>query len=704
MLTSLNYLKRITVVAIMSLLFINTSQAAGLMTPSKANLPQLEIRQHHVDVVIEDGYAITTVDQVFYNPNDTTLEAIYSFPVPEKASVGEFTYWINGKPVTGEVVEKKRAREIYQQEKDQGRETAITEKDSYKTFDTSIYPVLAKQDVKVRLVYIQAVHVDLGIGAYVYPLEDGGVDEEKIAFWSYNDAVTEAFSFKLKLRSSYPVDTVRLPSHPQAIAVAQSKQEWEVSLVNGIAAANETIPVVVGENGVVEEKSPASTPMLSTTATTPQVVQHLNKDIVVYWRHQQGLPGSIDMITHRKPDNSRGSFMLTVTPGDDLAMINQGRDWIFVLDLSGSMQGKYQSLVEGVNKGLKRLQAKDRFRVIVFNNTARELTTGYTDVTSENVSRYITLLENTRPGGGTNLYAGLKMGINGMDADRSSAVILVTDGVANVGTTGKKAFLKLLEKRDVRLFTFVMGNSANRPLLDGMTKASNGFALSVSNSDDIVGKLILATEKLTHEAFHDVEVKISGVKVKDMTPARIGSLYRGQQLIVFGHYWGDGSATVNISGKLSGKKKAYTAQLLFPKSSDLNPEIERLWAYASIEDLQNKIDYFGEDADSKQAIVDIAKEYGLVTDYTSMLVVRDEVFQQYNIERNNARRVASEKTARQQRVAAPVQNSRQDTKQPAFSTPRASPRKGGGGAVGPWVLMLLIPLFVAMRKKAISAG
>ncbi|PUB81087.1 MAG: hypothetical protein DBP00_19525, partial [gamma proteobacterium symbiont of Ctena orbiculata] len=82
--------------------------AAGLMTPKSGNLPQLEIRQHHVEVTIEDGYAVTSVEQVFFNPNNAELEAIYSFPVPEKASVGEFTYWIDGKPISGEVLEKQR--------------------------------------------------------------------------------------------------------------------------------------------------------------------------------------------------------------------------------------------------------------------------------------------------------------------------------------------------------------------------------------------------------------------------------------------------------------------------------------------------------------------------------------------------------------------------------------------------------------------
>ena len=142
------------------------TQAAGLMTPVNSGMPALEIKQHHVDVMIEDGYAITTVDQTFFNPNAQSLEAIYSFPVPDKAAVGEFTYWIDGKAVTGEVLEKQQAREVYEQEKAQGRETALTEKDEYRSFDSRVYPVQPQDSVRIRLVYIQPVHVDLGIGRY----------------------------------------------------------------------------------------------------------------------------------------------------------------------------------------------------------------------------------------------------------------------------------------------------------------------------------------------------------------------------------------------------------------------------------------------------------------------------------------------------------------------------------------------------------
>ncbi|WP_226663461.1 VIT and vWA domain-containing protein [Microbulbifer aggregans] len=685
---------------LMSVLAPQLATAAGLLTPANSNLPQLEIREHHVNVVIEDGYAITEVDQTFANPHDQQLEAVYTFPVPEKASVGEFTYWIDGKPVTGEVLPKKQARDLYEQEKSQGRRTALTEQDEYRSFDSRVYPVLPNDTVRIRLVYIQPVHADLGIGRYVYPLEEGGVDEERMAFFTYQPHVQQAFSFKLTMRSSYPLDQFLLPAHPQAQVQRASDQEWQVSFANTAGAA-----AFADEEGLTPASLAATA---STNGTTTGSAFTLDKDIVAYWRHQPGLPGAADMVTYRPEGSDRGTFMLTLTPGDDLGAISHGRDWTFVLDLSGSMAGKYQSLAEGVRKGLGKLQPGDRFRMVLFNDQAHELTNGYVAVNDANVTHYLQQLESVQPDGGTNLFAGLKAAYQGLDSDRPSAVILVTDGVANVGVVAKKAFLELLEQHDIRLFTFVMGNSANRPLLEGMAKVSNGFAMSISNSDDISGRLVQAADQLRHESYRDISLTISGkksgIKVRDLSPEQIGSLYRGQQLIVFGHYWGDGQANLDIEGKVSGREVRYRSDLEFPATDTRNPELERLWAYATIEDIQNRMDYLGHNADSEEAIVGLAVEHGLVTPYTSMVVVEEQVFEQQGIARNNKARVERERTARENRAVAPVQDNRQDSAQPAFNSNRAYPRSSGGSS-GPVMLLLLIGLILLrLQSRRNTAG
>lgn len=688
--------------------------SAGLLTPANSPLPALDIKDHKVSVIIEDGYAITTVNQVFHNPHTHDLEAIYSFPVPAHAAVAEFTMWIDGKPVTGEVLEKQQARQVYEEEKAAGRDVGLTEKDSYKTFDIHVSPVRAGQETQTRLVYLQPAHMDTGIGRYVYPLEDGGVDEQKLAFWTRNENVSKQFSFDLTVKSGYPVDAVRVPNHPQAQITQQQNGEWKVHIGTSAPAVNATrtddvpTPAIPPQAGILRptdtiESPEAPTQAIPALTTTSPAVYTLDKDLVVYWRHQPGLPGSVDMVTYKPEASKRGTFMLSITPGDDLKPIQHGSDWVFVLDVSGSMRGKFATLAEGVGRALKKMQPNDRFRIVLFNNSAREMTSGYIPASPENIQRYIDALHAVTPDRGTNLYQGLVTGIHALNADRTSAIVLVTDGVANVGETQQRRFLKLVDQKDVRLFTFIMGNSANRPMLESLTDASNGFAISISNSDDIVGQLLKAASKVTHEAMHDVDIRITGVKTADMSPKQIGSVYRGQQLVLFGHYWGEGKAKLTLTGKVSGQPVKYETGFIFPASSHLNPEIERLWAYANIEQMTDEINNFGEKADTKQAITDLGIEYGLVTDYTSMVVMQDSTFTERGIHRTNKRRLEIEHKAQQQRAQQAAQTRRVDTQNPMYSSNRPS-LGSGSGSIGPVFILLVIMLLASAARTRRTAA
>jgi Ca-activated chloride channel family protein len=684
----------VSLIAVALTLFgAGAADAAGLLTP-KGQSSSLEIRDHKVKVVVDDGYVLTEIDQVFINTSINDTEAVYSFPVPSHAAVVEFTYWIDGAPVTGEVLKKEAARTLYEEEKAAGRETALAEKDEYRTFDISVYPVRANSDVRIRLVYVQSAVVDTGIGRYVYPLEEGGVDEERLSFWEVKDTVTGVFSFDLELKSSYPVDAVRLPEQPNAVLNKIDAGHWTVDLHSvGTNPADAELEQQIASIEAGEAPEPA---------TSSSGVANLDKDIVVYWRHAPDLPGTVELVTHKPDASGRGTFMLTFTPGDDLPVIEDGRDWVFVLDVSGSMQGKFATLANGVQQALGKLNPNDRFRIFAFNNSAREVTTGFVTATPQNVSQYTDAVGRLNADGGTNLYAGLRAGLDSLDSDRSAGIALVTDGVANVGVTEKKEFLKMMGEYDVRLFTFIMGNSANQPLLEAMTEVSNGFAMETSNSDDISGQLMQATAKIRHAALHDVSLDIDGLKVADLTPERIGSLYHGEQLQVLGHYWGADEAKVRLTGKVGGQEVEYKTAFSMPVQSDLNPELERIWAYATIENLQSKMDYFGADQDTEDAITDLATEYGLVTDFTSMIVVRDEVFAAQGIKRTNRQRVETERVAQQARSTQAPQPRRVDQQQPMYQKKR--PRTGGGGsgggAVGLPMLIGLGGLLLYRRRKA----
>jgi len=660
--------------------------AAGLLTPVNSQLKPLSIKTHDVNVTIHDSLAVTHVDQVFHNSNNQALEAIYSFPIPEDAAVGGFTFWINGVGIEGEVVKKAQAEKIYQDEKASGHHVAVTSQDSHKTFDVKVYPVNANADVKIQLVYFQQQKVDTGMGRYVYPLENGGVDEAKDAFWSRNETVDERFSFTLDLRSSYAIDGLRVPKQPGAMITNSDNKQWSVSL----SSVDETAQKLIQ---TTEEGVPESQITLSSVTNKHQ----LNQDIVIYWRQALDLPGSVDLISYKNAEDKQGTFMLTLTPGDDLAPLKGQRDWIFILDKSGSMGGKYQTLIEGVKQGLEQLPQGDRFKVVSFNASAQDVSQGFQLATKESINLTLNKLTQDGVGGGTNLYAGLAKGLRDLDSDRTSAIMLVTDGVANVGVTEKKRFLSLLKKYDVRLFSFVMGNSANRPLLEGMSKVSHGFYASISNSDDMLGQIQLAASKLTHQSLRDVNIDITGISISDLTTLDFPTIYRGQQMSVLGHYEGDGEANIRLTGYVNGEKISYNTSVLFPKHDANYPEIERLWAYNKIKSLESLVDYLGEDDDSQQAILDLSLAYSIVTKQTSLLVVEGDVFEKHGIKRINDARRGIERQAKQKRNLQPM-NNRVDKTAPMFKKSR--PSSGGGGGSVTWFGVLILCLVMFNRRKS----
>jgi len=620
------------VVGVVFLLMTSIAPAwgAGLLKPIDDTDSDIHIRSHGVDVTINNGFARTEVDQVFANKGDQDLEAVYTFPLPKKASLSELSLWIDGQEILGEVVEKERARAIYEDQKAKGNETALAEKDDFKTFNIHVGQIRAGSETRVRCVYYQPLEIDLNIGRYVYPLAEGNVDEERIAFWSVDDVVQGTFAFNLQLKSAFPVKDVRLPSH-EDLAVIQRQADQEAASGTDVYVVD--IQCAEGAN--------------------------LSRDIVFYYRLDDTVPGRVELIPYREDPNEKGTFMTIVTPAASLRPIAEGVDWIFVLDISGSMDGgKIRKLTDGVARVLGKLSPNDRFRIVTFNDEGHDFTGGYVQATDANVRTFIDQVKLIRAEGSTALFEGLEMAYKSLDDDRTTGIILVTDGVCNVGPTKHADFLRLMEPHDIRLFTFVIGNSANQPLMERLARDSGGFAMNISESDDIVGRLIQAKAKVLHECLHDVELKFHGEKVKSLTPARPGSLYMGQQLVVFGRYTGSGDVNVELKAKISGEEQTWQCTAFLPDIDRDNPELERLWALSSIEDSMEIIREEGESKRLREDIVDLATEYSLVTDYTSMLVLREDVMEAEGIGRNNAKRVTRERQAQETRAQRAAKNYR----------------------------------------------
>ncbi|MBL8023487.1 MAG: VWA domain-containing protein [Elusimicrobia bacterium] len=638
--------------------------SAGTLTVTGSPKQPIQIKDHHVDVVINNGFARTEMVQTFHNPNGVDLEGLYAFPLPQKASLAEYRLTTGETVMDGEVVPKEEARKAYEEERDNGQQAGVTEKKDDQRFEFHVAKVPAQSDVTMRVVYYQPLEIDTGIGRYIYPLQEGGTDEVAKSFWVPNSKVEGTFSMKLELKSAWPVAEVRVPGREQAaqvIRVADGHYQVALSQMGG----------------------------------------SLNQDVVLYYRLADDLPGRVEVIPYRAPGATEGTFLMVVTPGIDLQPLQKGSDYVFVLDVSGSMQTKIHTLANGVTQTLGQMNDRDRFRIVTFNQQAKELTSGWVNATGPSVKEWVDKIGKIGTDGGTDVHAGLSLALKNLDNDRVTSVILVTDGVTNSGVIDPKAFRTLLEQYDVRVFGFVMGNSANWPLMRVIGEASGGFSSGVSNDDDIVGQILLAKSKIRHESLHHADVEITGGKTHDVTrvPKKI---YRGQQVVLLGKYAQPGEATFTLKARLSGQDKEYVTRFVLPEVDQENPELERLWALNRIEEIQAKTNAgLGDPIESATAIRDLGVSYQIVTDETSMLVLGDEAFARRGIDRKNKARVAVEQAAQSVRANAPIRHHRVDTSKPAF--PRSAPRLGGGGALDPGsAVIVLLGLGYAIRRRFIG--
>ncbi len=620
----------------------STAFAAGDFVPESGQ--PLTLTDHTVNVVLNNGFARTEVVQTWDNPNNGGVEAIYRFPLPRDAALSEMVVNVGENTVRGEVVGNQKAKELYDDAKAKGEDAALATKEGYQGFEFSVANIPGGEDAVVRFVYYQPLEIDTGVGRWTYPLEAGGNDEGT-NFWDNTIEPAGDLNVNIELKSAFPVDQVRMPGWQNASTVSK--------LDDGHYKVSATL-----------------------------VDDTMDQDLVFYYRLTDELPGRAELITY-KPEEGPGTFMLVVTPGVDLAPVEAGADYVFLLDRSGSMQGTMNTLIDAVARSIPELRPEDRFRIVAFSDRPEEIV-GWTQATEEGVQGAIQTIRNLKPGGGTNMYAGLTEALKGLDADRPASLIIVTDAVANQGEVRPERFYELMAKQDLRVFSFLLGNGGNWPLMDVISDASGGHSKGISNADDILGQIKLARSKMGYQAMHGATLSVRGTDTWGLTDEYLGKVFRGEQLVVFGRYNKAGQAEVFLDAKISGSDKTYKTTLELPATSLDNPELERLWALQSIKQAQLARDR-GEQPGSEtaSAIRKLGEQYQLVTDETSMIALTDEAFEREGIGRKNRDRTANEHAAQDRRAGQAAQN--HTTRQPMFKgkAPRLPSGGGGGGAIDP---------------------
>ena len=631
-----------SILAVLAVLTLSTvAFGQGMLVPKDSTLTPLGIKSQQVSIDIANQVATTTVKQVFANSTGRALEANYVFPLPPEATIRDFAMTVDGKRVSGEVVEAAKARQYYNQIVAQARDPGLLEQLGNNMFRVNIFPVPANGTQTVELTYSQVIAGQGGVFRYVYPLKTA----ERAS------AVQDFFSISGKLTSKTALKSIYSPSH----SIGLSRKGDNEAIV-----------------GLEQSKT------------------LLDKDFVLYWTIGDKAFG-LNGVAYRPKPEEPGYLMLLISPR---SAVNEkevmGKDVVFVLDTSGSMQGeKINQAKKAMKFCVESLNEKDRFGLITFSTDVNLYKPTLLDATKENKAAAGDFVKAIEAEGGTNIFEAMgkalelvKAGKDGADAARPKVIVFMTDGQPTVGKTGSEEILGLLRsdsgngealkklrdrkkeletkgpfysdldqtpenaKRQAeikeidrqiaeltkptgnapRIFTFGVGDDVNTKLLDKIAQTTGGQPEYVKPAEDIEVKVSDFFAKASHPVMAGVKLAFGGnVKVTQMLPGDLPDLFFGQQVIAFARYDGSGDVSVTLSGTVSSgaaEKQVYEVSL--PAQTVENDFLEPLWAQRKVGYLLDQIRLNGENKELKDEVIALSKRYKIQTPYTSYLVLEDK--------------------------------------------------------------------------------
>lgn len=618
------------------------ANAAGLLIADGGLGGVLEIKEQNVHVTINNGIAVTEVDQVFLNTENRIVEALYTFPVPKGASVSNFSMWIGGQEMIGEVVEKQRARQIYDSYKQQKRDPGLLEQVDYKRFEMRIFPIPAGAEQRVKLTYYQELDTDHDWTTYVYPLAT-------VARPGLDQKTKGHFAVTVDVKSEVPITAIESPSHKDRIVVAKhSENYWRASL-----------------------ETPAGS---------------LEQDVVVACHCERPTTG-VNVISS-KTEGQPGVLQLSLTVGKELEEVNKGMDYVFVLDVSGSMafDGKLPLSRTSLRSFIDSLGPEDKFEVITFNITPNTLFNETRAANEDNLKQAITFLESQKALGGTVLRPAIDTAYRYQNPDRTLNVVVLSDGMTE--QKDQAELVQLIQKRPPgsRVFCVGVGNEVNRPLLTQLAEQAGGLAAFISQGDDFSRQAQAFRRKLMRPAISNLKIAFEGGEVYDVEPQKLPNLYHGSPLRVYGRYDKAGSTNVTITGDVQGQPFSQSLKLELPARDDTNPEIERMWAWKRVDQLLASARERGNVDSVRTEVVKLCEEFSITSEYASFIVLEnDGEYQRWKIERRNVGRLGRDRAA-QARVQQQLETLREqaisklgppvETAQKAISQATPAPAPG----------------------------
>jgi Ca-activated chloride channel family protein len=556
---------------------------ARLEASGWGNRGALFVREQRIDVKIHDVAAVTEVVQIFGNRRNRQLEGIYTFQIPEEATIDDFSMWIAGKEKKGVVLEKERARQIYEHIVRRRIDPGLVELVGHRTIRISVFPIPPLGDVKFRLRYSQLLRDVGGIHEYTYPVGEMSREEYRTV------------TMKLRVKSSPALRFVHSPTH--RLRIRRPDDHTAEAKVLGL-------------------KLPRS------------------KVFQLFLRPRKDAFG-LTLLTHCTRKNG-GFFMLVASP--DIAMPEGQtvqRDVVFVLDTSGSMAGdKIEQARSALVYCLKNLGPRDRFNIVSFGTDVETYAEKLTPSDAGTVAKAVSFARDLEACGGTNIDGALQAAFGQRETRGSETqgrlflVVFLTDGKPTVGERNPRTIRRHVRdwnrKKD-RLFVFGVGDDVDPGLLDGLVQDHRGASEYVRPGEDLELKLTAFYDKTAGPVLANVKVDFGRATAKNLHPKDMPDLFQGSQVVAFGRYrpTHDQRATIALTGKIAGQRTVLLYPVRLPRKCQENEFIPRLWAWRRVKWIMKEITRQGEHPELKSEIIRLGRRWGIVTPYTSFLVVED---------------------------------------------------------------------------------
>ena len=592
-----------------------TQETAGslmVLAPDGQLKAQCPLKHTAVKAEISGFLSRVVVTQNFENPFKEKIEAVYVFPLPQNAAVDDMTMLVGDRVVRGKILPREQAQAVYEAAKASGQVASLLDQERPNIFTQSVANILPGEKIKITISYVETLQYVDGAYEFVFPMVVGpryvpGAPtgpKQGNGFASDTDRVPDASRIT--------------PNTPPPAMRSGHDISLDVTLDAGLIV--DEINSKTHDVDIQRTDSHSARLHLRDGATIP------NKDFVLRY-DVAGRAIQDALLTHRS--DKGGYFTLILQPPDRVTVEDvRPKELVFVLDTSGSMGGfPIDKAKETMKLALDGLYPSDTFNLITFAGDTQILFPNPVPATKANLNKAQAFLNSRSGSGGTEMMTAIKAALEQSDDQSHIRIVcFMTDGYVG---NDMEIISEVQKHPNARVFSFGIGSSVNRFLLDKMAEAGRGEVEYVGLDDDGSAAARRFHERVRNPLLTDISIDWNNLPVADVYPQRIPDLFSAKPLILTGRFTSAGRGTIRLKGRMAGSDFVREIPVELPETMALHDVLAPLWARARIDNLMTE-DFAGLQsgnmrAELKDTITQLGIEYRLMTQFTSFVAVEEMI-------------------------------------------------------------------------------